>query len=214
MSALTADGLTRRFGDLIAVNNLTFEVPDGVVAGFVGPNGSGKSTTIRVLLGLIEASGGTGTVLGESIEQRVAPIAQSFRPRREDARDRLLLGGFFVLEAPVRGRRQRIWLVSLRPDSQWARAQTRMGAYMSTTCAAGTPLRPPRRRRHVRSGGSGSSRFYSLSQLRRACRWRPACAAARRAGRSRNRHGGGLRDGELRLRSSVRQLSLGRCSLP
>ena len=68
MSALTADGLTRRFGDLVAVNNLTFEVPDGVVVGFVGPNGSGKSTTIRVLLGLIEASGGTGTVLGEPIE--------------------------------------------------------------------------------------------------------------------------------------------------
>jgi ABC-2 type transport system ATP-binding protein len=68
MSALTADGLTRRFGDLVAVNDLTFEVPDGVVVGFVGPNGSGKSTTIRVLLGLIEASGGTGTVLGEPIE--------------------------------------------------------------------------------------------------------------------------------------------------
>jgi ABC-2 type transport system ATP-binding protein len=68
MSALTADGLTRRFGDLVAVNNLTFEVPEGVVVGFVGPNGSGKSTTIRVLLGLIDASGGTGTVLGEPIE--------------------------------------------------------------------------------------------------------------------------------------------------
>jgi ABC-2 type transport system ATP-binding protein len=68
MNALTADGLTRRFGDLVAVKHLTFEVPDGVVVGFVGPNGSGKSTTIRVLLGLIEASGGTGTVLGESIE--------------------------------------------------------------------------------------------------------------------------------------------------
>ena len=50
------------------MNDLTFEVPDGGVVGFVGPNGSGKSTTIRVLLGLIEPSGGTGTVLGESIE--------------------------------------------------------------------------------------------------------------------------------------------------
>ena len=68
MSALTASGLTRRFGDLVAVNDLTFEVPDGVVVGFVGPNGSGKSTTIRVLLGLIKASSGTGTVLGEPIE--------------------------------------------------------------------------------------------------------------------------------------------------
>jgi ABC-2 type transport system ATP-binding protein len=58
MNALTADGLTRRFGDLVAVDNLTFEVPAGGVVGFVGPNGSGKSTTIRVLLGLINPSAG------------------------------------------------------------------------------------------------------------------------------------------------------------
>jgi ABC-2 type transport system ATP-binding protein len=47
---------------------MTFEVPSGGVVGFVGPNGSGKSTTIRVLLGLISATSGTGTVLGEPIE--------------------------------------------------------------------------------------------------------------------------------------------------
>ncbi|MBO0729591.1 MAG: ATP-binding cassette domain-containing protein [Acidimicrobiaceae bacterium] len=69
MAALTADGLTRRFGDLVAVDRLTFEVPSGAVAGFVGPNGSGKSTTIRMLLGLISPSAGTGTVLGEPIER-------------------------------------------------------------------------------------------------------------------------------------------------
>ena len=68
MSALSVDGLTRRFGDLVAVNDLTFDVPTGGVVGFVGPNGSGKSTTIRVLLGLIAPSSGTGTVLGEPIE--------------------------------------------------------------------------------------------------------------------------------------------------
>src|SRR5215469_10107423 len=67
MSALSVDGLTRRFGDLVALNDLTFEVPAGGVVGLVGPNGSGKSTTIRVLLGLIAPSGGTGMVLGESL---------------------------------------------------------------------------------------------------------------------------------------------------
>jgi ABC-2 type transport system ATP-binding protein len=68
MSALSAHELTRRFGDLVAVKNLTFEVPVGGVVGFVGPNGSGKSTTIRVLLGLIAPTSGSGAVLGESIE--------------------------------------------------------------------------------------------------------------------------------------------------
>lgn len=69
MPALTANGLTRRFGELVAVDDLTFQVPSGAVVGLVGPNGSGKSTTIRMLLGLIRPSSGTGTVLGEPIEQ-------------------------------------------------------------------------------------------------------------------------------------------------
>ncbi len=68
MSVVTAGGLTRRFGELTAVDHLTFDVPAGGVVGFVGPNGSGKSTTIRILLGLIAASEGTATVLGESID--------------------------------------------------------------------------------------------------------------------------------------------------
>lgn len=68
MAAITADRLTRKFGELTAVDDMTFEIPTGGVVGFVGPNGSGKSTTIRVLLGLIAASSGTGTVLGEPIE--------------------------------------------------------------------------------------------------------------------------------------------------
>jgi ABC-type Na+ transport system ATPase subunit NatA len=69
MAALTADGLTRRFGDRVAADGLTFEIPSGGLVGFVGPNGSGKSTTIRMLLGLISPSAGTGTVLGEPIER-------------------------------------------------------------------------------------------------------------------------------------------------
>lgn len=67
--AISAHGLTRRFGDLVAVNDLDLEVPVGGVIGFVGPNGSGKSTTIRMLLGLIKPDEGEGLVLGESISR-------------------------------------------------------------------------------------------------------------------------------------------------
>jgi ABC-2 type transport system ATP-binding protein len=66
--AVTTTGITRRFGDLTAVNDVTITVPAGGVVGFVGPNGSGKSTTIRMLLGLISPTEGTGTVLGSSID--------------------------------------------------------------------------------------------------------------------------------------------------
>jgi ABC-2 type transport system ATP-binding protein len=64
---LSANGLTKRFGKLKAVEDLTFEMPRGGVIGFVGPNGAGKSTTIRVLLGLIKPTGGNAEVLGHGI---------------------------------------------------------------------------------------------------------------------------------------------------
>ena len=49
---ITAHSLTKRYGPSTAVDNLTFEVPPGVVTGFLGPNGSGKSTTMRMIMGL------------------------------------------------------------------------------------------------------------------------------------------------------------------
>lgn len=60
-------GLTRRFGPLVAVDDLTLALPAGQVIGLVGPNGSGKSTLIRMLLGLIRPSAGTAEILGDSI---------------------------------------------------------------------------------------------------------------------------------------------------
>ena len=63
-SAIKVRDLTKIYGDRRAVSHATFEVPLGSVCGFVGPNGSGKTTTIRMLLGLIDSSTGTGEVLG------------------------------------------------------------------------------------------------------------------------------------------------------
>lgn len=68
-AAIATHGLTRRFGDLVAVDDLTVEIPSRSVTGLVGPNGSGKSTTIRMLLGLLSPTAGSATVLGESIER-------------------------------------------------------------------------------------------------------------------------------------------------
>lgn len=62
--AIDAQGLTRTFGTIRAVDNLTLQVPSGIVFGFLGPNGAGKTTTIRLLLGLLEPSSGRAEVLG------------------------------------------------------------------------------------------------------------------------------------------------------
>ncbi len=67
--AITATDLTKVYGERAALSHGSFEVPAGSICGFVGPNGSGKTTTIRMLLGLIKPTGGSGTVLGESINQ-------------------------------------------------------------------------------------------------------------------------------------------------
>ncbi len=61
---ITAHSLTKRFGASTAVDNLTFEVPPGVVTGFLGPNGSGKSTTMRMIMGLDVPNSGSALIGG------------------------------------------------------------------------------------------------------------------------------------------------------
>ena len=61
---ITATGLTKRYGSTLAVDDLSFEVQDGVVTGFLGPNGAGKSTTMRMIIGLDHPSGGSVAIDG------------------------------------------------------------------------------------------------------------------------------------------------------
>lgn len=67
-------GLTKRYGEVLAVDDLTFGVRAGEVTGFLGPNGAGKSTTLRMVLGLDAASSGTATVQGRPYNAQPAPL--------------------------------------------------------------------------------------------------------------------------------------------
>ena len=60
-------GLTKRYGPVVAVDGLTFDVAPGKVTGFLGPNGAGKSTTMRLILGLDTPAAGTATVGGTAV---------------------------------------------------------------------------------------------------------------------------------------------------
>jgi len=65
--AVRVQGLSKRYGKQVAVEQLDFEVPRGVIAGLIGPNGAGKTTTLAMLLGLVRPIGGGATVFGHSI---------------------------------------------------------------------------------------------------------------------------------------------------
>jgi ABC-2 type transport system ATP-binding protein len=66
--AIRVAGLTKSYGHRMILNDVSFTVPTGAITGFIGPNGAGKTTTIRTILGFVERSAGTATVLGESID--------------------------------------------------------------------------------------------------------------------------------------------------
>jgi ABC-2 type transport system ATP-binding protein len=104
-TAISVTDLSKMYGERAALSHATFEVPLGTVCGFVGPNGSGKTTTMRMLLGLISPSGGTGEILGHSIKHpekylpRVGAMIEgpAFYPAlsgRENLNYLATLGGF------------------------------------------------------------------------------------------------------------------------
>ncbi len=85
MDAITVSNLTRRFGDFTAVDRISFDVHAGEIFGFLGSNGAGKSTTIRMLCGLLQPTGGTAIVGGvdvgrdpEGVKTRIGYMSQRF----------------------------------------------------------------------------------------------------------------------------------------
>ena len=96
MSVIALDGLTKRFGDIVAVDDLTIQLGRGRVIGLLGPNGAGKTTTLRLLLGLVAPTSGSATIDGRPYQALDEPIrhigavleATSFHPGRR-ARDHL-----------------------------------------------------------------------------------------------------------------------------
>ena len=96
MTAIAVSRLTKRFGDVVAVDDLSFEVTEGKVTGFLGRNGAGKTTTLRAILGLTAPTSGTATIGGSPYRDLTHPLrtvgavleTSGFHPARS-ARDHL-----------------------------------------------------------------------------------------------------------------------------
>lgn len=83
--AIEAEGLTKKFGDFVSVDNVSFIIPRGEIFGFLGSNGCGKSTTMKMLTGLLEPTSGTAQLLGQPIDasdietrKKVGYMSQAF----------------------------------------------------------------------------------------------------------------------------------------
>ena len=77
MNAIETSGLVRKFDDLVAVDQLSFQVKQGEVFGFLGPNGAGKTTTINMLCTLLRPTAGTATVAGYDVTRQPSEVRQS-----------------------------------------------------------------------------------------------------------------------------------------
>jgi ABC-2 type transport system ATP-binding protein len=83
MSVLALDHVVKRFGDFIAVNDLTFSVPEGCVFGFLGGNGAGKTTSVRMMLDILRPDSGRLEILGRAPSRANAPKLNHVRFWRE-----------------------------------------------------------------------------------------------------------------------------------
>src|ERR1700761_4189547 len=102
---ITTKNLTKRYGDKLAVNDLTFSVAPGEVLGFLGANGAGKSTTMRMIAGFISPTAGEVSVCGHDIEQ--APVAAKacigYLPEGAPCYGEMTVSEFLDFIADVRG---------------------------------------------------------------------------------------------------------------
>ena len=118
-AAISVEHLSRRFGDFVAVDDVSFDVRQGEIFGFLGANGAGKSTTIRMLCGLLRPTSGTATVGGidvskdpEAVKLRIGYMSQKFSLYEALTVDQNIrfFGGIYGLEGPRYQERRRFAL--------------------------------------------------------------------------------------------------------
>ncbi len=152
--AIQARGLTRRFGAVVAVNNVDLDVPSGKIYGFLGPNGSGKSTTIRMLCGLLTPSSGQAKVLGldagrdaEALKREIGYMTQRFSLYEDlSIKENLQFIGE-VYAIPRRERRRRMDELLSRfslTERQRQRAGTLSGGQKQRLALAAATMHRPR----------------------------------------------------------------------
>ena len=152
-SAIRAHGLTRRFGQLTAVDHVDLEIPRAQIYGFLGPNGSGKTTTIRMLCGLLTPTEGDAEVLGrrvpeqaESLKREIGYMTQRFSLYEDlTVKENLdFMGEIHSLPAAKRRERVKALLSEYRlEDKEAQRAGTLSGGQRQRLALAASTIHEP-----------------------------------------------------------------------
>jgi ABC-2 type transport system ATP-binding protein len=130
--AVTLRDLSKRFGDFVAVDRVSLEVRKGEIFGFLGPNGAGKSTTIRMLCGILQPSGGSGTVAGfdivaepERIKENIGYMSQRFSLYEDLTVEENIdfYSGIYKIPAE-RKRARKEWVISMAGLAEHRRSRT------------------------------------------------------------------------------------------
>jgi ABC-2 type transport system ATP-binding protein len=100
---IETDGLTKKFGDLLAVNGISIKVKQGTIHGFIGPNGAGKTTTMKMLIGALKPSAGSGTIKGNKIGSLPARRVFGFSPEHPQFYDNMNARDYLVYMGKVSG---------------------------------------------------------------------------------------------------------------
>ena len=95
--------LTKRFGDLVAVNSINIKIKKGTIHGFIGPNGAGKSTTMKMLIGALKPSSGTGLIKGSKIGSLETRKVFGFSPEHPKFYDNMNSYDYLVYIGRVSG---------------------------------------------------------------------------------------------------------------
>ncbi len=149
--AVETHGLTKRFGDNVAVNGVELLVPRGCAFGYLGPNGAGKTTLIRVLLGLTHADGGTMSLLGHPVPKHRDVALARVGAIVDEPRFHAHLTGRQNLRILAAAREPAAWIASRRHSSGSACRIARMTEFRSTRWACVSVLASRRACSEIRS---------------------------------------------------------------
>ena len=133
MSVVEINGLTKKFGDVLAVNNISFKVEKGEIFGFLGPNGAGKTTTLNILVTLMKPTKGTAKVAGydvvkspSKVREKIGVVFQDITLDRElTGKENLWIHGKVYKMDSVRLKKRMEELLAFTELEKWANVQVK-----------------------------------------------------------------------------------------